>query len=503
VSRIKDKASFATAMPQIETLMLRSRYLRHSWQKFRETLMEPGSDEQLGNQVVFSTERPQTYFNMAEAGLRFALFRAMPNLLVGIGLLLTFFGLVSALYFTNEAISHTDSLATSQAALRDLLHAASFKFYTSIAGLGGSIILTMVLRYGTSKVESSFDALAFALERKLVAVTPESIAFNHYREAQEQTRNLKLFNTEVAISVGKRIEEALAATLPGYLAQAMAPIGKSLDGVASKLTSMNEGAIGQLAGNFVDKLQGATGEQMNGLATTLGELRSSLEAMNRRMNESGSGLVENVARSTEDMRAAIAAMTSALSEMTARAERGVQDGGSVMKNQIETAALALENVSRKISDVLSEATSRMTSGSEQASANFAAELTAATKAFQSASERSASRIEEAISAITRGLLSETAGLSERVAQAAIGAGEVSRSKVVSAGADLAQTLSGIVESILSLRVKSIIVDGEAVWAGKDGKSDFDRLHSNAISRVAVLARGHRMQFASVNRTWCF
>ena len=37
----------------------------------------------------------------------------------------------------------------------------------------------------------------------------------------------------------------------------------------------------------------------------------------------------------------------------------------------------------------------------------------------------------------------------------------------------------IVESLLSLRVRSVIVDGEAVWAGKDGKSDFDRLHSHA------------------------
>ena len=31
----------------------------------------------------------------------------------------------------------------------------------------------------------------------------------------------------------------------------------------------------------------------------------------------------------------------------------------------------------------------------------------------------------------------------------------------------------IVEALRSLRVRSIIVDGEAVWAGKDGKSDFD------------------------------
>jgi bifunctional non-homologous end joining protein LigD len=37
----------------------------------------------------------------------------------------------------------------------------------------------------------------------------------------------------------------------------------------------------------------------------------------------------------------------------------------------------------------------------------------------------------------------------------------------------------IVDSLLSLRVRSITVDGEAVWCGKDGKSDFRPASSNA------------------------
>jgi len=188
-------------MPQIEKLMLSSGYLRHSWHNFRETLIEPSPDDPPVNRAVRNTARPHDYFNMGEASLRFPLYRAMPNVLVGIGLLLTFFGLVSALYFATDAIQNARDLTASQDALKDLLVAASFKFYTSIAGLGGSIILTIVLRYGISKVESSFNALAFALERKVMFVTPESIAFDHYREAQEQTKNLKLFNTEVAIII--------------------------------------------------------------------------------------------------------------------------------------------------------------------------------------------------------------------------------------------------------------------------------------------------------------
>jgi hypothetical protein len=41
------------------------------------------------------------------------------------------------------------------------------------------------------------------------------------------------------------------------------------------------------------------------------------------------------------------------------------------------------------------------------------------------------------------------------------------------GYDWSDKYPWIVESLRSLRVRSIIVDGEAVWAGRDGRSDFD------------------------------
>jgi methyl-accepting chemotaxis protein len=55
----------------------------------------------------------------------------------------------------------------------------------------------------------------------------------------------------------------------------------------------------------------------------------------------------------------------------------------------------------------------------------------------------ASRIEDAVGAVTRGLINESGSIGERVAHAAMQAGEESRAKVVDAGTDLAQTLSGI------------------------------------------------------------
>jgi archaellum component FlaC len=409
VNRIASKADFVEAMPRIERLMLRSKYLRHSWHKFRETLIEPVPDEAGASNVIRNTARPQDYFNTSEAGLRFPLYRAMPNLLVGVGLLLTFFGLVSALFFTTDAIKNATDLSTSQNALRNLLYAASFKFYTSIAGLGGSIILTLFIRYGTSSIESSFDALAAALEAKLSFVTPESIAFDHYRESQEQTRNLRLFNTEVAISVGKRIEEALAASLPTFLAQAMEPVAQRLDAVANKLTTMSEGAIGEMAGSFADKLQGTTGEQMRGLANTLADLKTSPEHVSRNVNDSGSNLAESVAQSNQEMRAAVMAMTTALNDMTANAERGVRESRSAMDQQLEAAAATFEKISQGISTALNSTLDRLSQSSNDASERLASQLATATQNFQGVSDHLAQAVQEAVRALTRGVVSE-AGL---------------------------------------------------------------------------------------------
>jgi bifunctional non-homologous end joining protein LigD len=44
----------------------------------------------------------------------------------------------------------------------------------------------------------------------------------------------------------------------------------------------------------------------------------------------------------------------------------------------------------------------------------------------------------------------------------------------------------IVEALRSLRVRSIVIDGEAVICGTEGKSDFDKLHSGAYDASVFL-----------------
>jgi bifunctional non-homologous end joining protein LigD len=44
----------------------------------------------------------------------------------------------------------------------------------------------------------------------------------------------------------------------------------------------------------------------------------------------------------------------------------------------------------------------------------------------------------------------------------------------------------ILEALRSLRVRSIVIDGEAVWCGNDGKSDFEKLHSGGYDASVLL-----------------
>jgi bifunctional non-homologous end joining protein LigD len=55
----------------------------------------------------------------------------------------------------------------------------------------------------------------------------------------------------------------------------------------------------------------------------------------------------------------------------------------------------------------------------------------------------------------------------------------SRAALHSPWLQLGGPLPRIVEGLRTLRARSVIIDGEAVWCGKDGKSDFEKLHSGA------------------------
>jgi hypothetical protein len=87
----------------------------------------------------------------------------MPDYLVGLGLVLTFLGLVSALYFAAQGLEAGD-VAETRASLTALLSAATFKFITSIAGVASSIIFSVFFNKYMGQLDRTFIELTETIE---------------------------------------------------------------------------------------------------------------------------------------------------------------------------------------------------------------------------------------------------------------------------------------------------------------------------------------------------
>jgi hypothetical protein len=150
---------FAGRFPEIDAAMQRSGLfsgaLAQAWRRYRKTFAITGTppirSAQRPNSFFYGAVRPPTWLGLAASTF------------VGIGLLLTFLGLVAALTFAAEGMRSADTNGMLEA-MRDLLAAASSKFVTSIAGVGLSLILNVLERFLTSNLRSNLDALSSAVE---------------------------------------------------------------------------------------------------------------------------------------------------------------------------------------------------------------------------------------------------------------------------------------------------------------------------------------------------
>ncbi len=97
------------------------------------------------------------------AGVGLASFGQLSSHVVGIGLVLTFCGLVAGLYFASKGLVAAD-LATARLSLVQLLQAATFKFLTSIAGIATSIVIALVHQRAVAQIVTALDELNMTLD---------------------------------------------------------------------------------------------------------------------------------------------------------------------------------------------------------------------------------------------------------------------------------------------------------------------------------------------------
>jgi hypothetical protein len=110
--------------------------------------------------------RPSDYItleSLERSGLRLGLIQALPNYFVGLGLVMTFLGLIAGLWFASQGMRTAD-MVEARAALVHLLNSATFKFLTSVAGIAMSLVVSLAFRISIQSLLHRLDLLCDRIE---------------------------------------------------------------------------------------------------------------------------------------------------------------------------------------------------------------------------------------------------------------------------------------------------------------------------------------------------
>lgn len=345
LGRFPDRKAFAEAYGNTIYPRLKDHPLiGHAWKEFDETLLDRARS---ADGVIGNTVRPQAFINFSLLkeklpGLK--ILGSMSGYFVGVGLLLTFVGIVLALNKASGTVSAEDSEAM-RVAMQDLLHIASFKFSTSIAGLGVSILFAIFARLIVIFVESALAGFCDAVEHQLRYIPPQSITVEMNEVAKEQRDELKEINSDRYFT---RLAESITPLLEQAVGRAMAPVTQQIGDAVGALSSTSQTGMTDLLKRFSETVQGGAGTELKQLARTLEATNAALQQTQRGLNGSGEDFSRKMTEAADTL-------SRLVSEAGSRLEGSAESSRAALQEVVEAMRAAFERANAKVEEDLSNA----------------------------------------------------------------------------------------------------------------------------------------------------
>jgi hypothetical protein len=330
VTRSKSMTDFAAAYENnVYPRLLNHPLIGHAWKEFDETLLK-------GGPVIGNTVRPSSFVNFGIAREKLFGLKMMPSIpgyFVGVGLLLTFIGIVLALSKAGEATAGGSS-EEMQAAMSDLLRIASFKFSTSIAGLGASIVLAFFFKVFTIGIERAFSAFNDAVEQRLRYTAPQSITAEMNEAMKEQRDELKAINSEQFFG---RMGREISPQIQSAFTNAIAPVTESIAGAVDRLSSNSQDGMQELIHQFTASVQGGAGVEMRELGETLRVLQTTIADTQRGLGSSGEDFARRMSEAAENLNRLVSEASGRLGESAEQQRAGLAEAVSALRATFERA----------------------------------------------------------------------------------------------------------------------------------------------------------------------
>ena len=284
--------------------------LTEAWQEFKDSLITRRRKE--NQEIVYKTDEASLFFSeerLLNQHLNLRFWNSVPALLVGLGILGTFVGLVWGLGpFSTINFAQTDAI---QDAIKKLLSGISTAFVTSVWGMFTSLLFTVLEKWLIGWVSRAIANLQRALDRLFTLTTQEEIADRQEDELKRQTQALKSFSTDLANEIQKAMEPGRIEILqrlrktPEDFSNAMAkklePSLSKLDAAVKELRLEKEKsstkAIEQLVEQFQTSISGSAMAEIEALAKTVGKASKSLRTLPGQMKSILAGVQKQIDQS--------------------------------------------------------------------------------------------------------------------------------------------------------------------------------------------------------------
>lgn len=345
------------AQPEIRSKLKicfdRNDELAEAWQEFDDSLITDNK-----RQIVYKTEEASVFFSeerLLAQHLNLRFWNSVPTILVGLGILGTFIGMVSGLMPFSEVDFTQTQTGNIQEAIKGLLSGVSIAFVTSVWGMLTSLVFNIIEKARIGNVGRRIAYLQRVLDEIFTLTTQEEISFRQEDELSQQTQALKSFSTDLANEIKSAMAQGRQEIITelqkapdafgNAMAERMAPSLNDLNDAVKELREQKEEssteAIGKLIDVFQDSISGNTVRQMETLATTVDDVSQSLKDLPSQMT--------NMMTSVQDK----IDQTSLF--LTATSEEQMGQTKSMLDGMLH----AFQNAIEKQQDGLSETTDRV------------------------------------------------------------------------------------------------------------------------------------------------
>lgn len=389
--------------------LLRAKRLRHAWSEYAETLHEQFNviDGERRRARVRATVPAEAYFNtqvLVDTPLATEFFKHLPGILTGIGIIGTFYGLVSGLAAFNVDMD-PDKL---QASIDHLMAAVKEAFVASGGAIAAAMLVTALEKIILTGCYNATERLAQAIDAlydagvgeeylgRLVASSEENSAQTRMLKDSlvDDLRTLLTELTERQIEASRQHGEMVAGNVGGAIRESLHEPMRALQQAVGEATSTageaSQKILADLLTGFTAQLHETVGGQMRelqqmmvgtteaigGMQQNFGELLARMEqtsgAASQQMAEQMTRLMteaENRQRQMND------ALLAAVRDMRQQVAGGQQDIQAELGKTLDTLRRTLE-------EMLVEIRRQR----EEASESTARDLAAVREGLQSAAE---------------------------------------------------------------------------------------------------------------------